>query len=69
MSREEFREMFNHELYDRMRAKYDAVGAFPEVYDKIKPEKGVLMDRPEFEPTTTAGANGNGNGKKAKKEQ
>lgn len=31
MSREEFREMFNHELYDRMRKKYDAIGAFPEV--------------------------------------
>lgn len=32
MSREEFREMFNHELYDRMREKYDAIGAFPEVH-------------------------------------
>lgn len=48
---QEFREMFNHELYDRVRRRpdIDAVGAFPEVYDKIRPEKGVLMDRPEFE--------------------
>lgn len=35
MSREEFREMFNHELYDRMRVKYDAIGAFPEVNSNV----------------------------------
>jgi len=35
MSREEFRTMFNHELYDQMRKKYNALGAFPEVYDKV----------------------------------
>jgi len=41
-TRAEFREMFNHALYDRMREKYKAVGAFPEVYDKVRPEKGLL---------------------------
>ena len=34
--------MFNHDLYDEQRAKYDAVTAFPEVYDKIRPEKGIV---------------------------
>ncbi|MDX2429963.1 MAG: hypothetical protein QNK35_03455, partial [Bacteroides sp.] len=38
MTREEFREMFDHTLYDKVRRKYKAEGAFPEVYDKIKPE-------------------------------
>ena len=38
MTREEFREMFDHTLYDRVRKKYNAEGAFPEIYDKIKPE-------------------------------
>jgi hypothetical protein len=47
MTREEFREMFNHELYDRMRKKYDAVGAFPEVYDKIRPEVRAVRLTPE----------------------
>lgn len=42
MTREEFREMFDHTLYDKMRKKYHAEGAFPEVYDKIVPEKGVI---------------------------
>lgn len=41
-TRGEFRTMFNHDLYDEQRQKYDAVDAFPEVYDKIRPEKGVV---------------------------
>ncbi|KAL1493388.1 hypothetical protein ABEB36_011451 [Hypothenemus hampei] len=35
MSKEEFRNMFNHSLYDRMRDKYECKEAFPEVYDKV----------------------------------
>jgi len=35
LSREEFRNMFDHELYDRMRIKFDCNKAFPEVYDKV----------------------------------
>lgn len=34
-TREEFRAMFDHELYDRMRKELDCEKAFPEVYDKI----------------------------------
>lgn len=43
-TRDEFRSMFNHDLYDRMRAKYNALGAFPEVFDKVKPEKGLISE-------------------------
>jgi delta24-sterol reductase len=35
MTREEFRQMFDHKLYDKLRKKYDCEAAFPEVYDKI----------------------------------
>ena len=41
-TRKEFRQMFNHDLYDEQRAKYKCLDAFPEVYDKIRPEKGVV---------------------------
>lgn len=34
-SRQEFREMFDHRLYDRMRREVGAVGAFPDIYDKV----------------------------------
>lgn len=34
-SREEFRNMFDHRLYDGVRKKLDCETAFPEVYDKI----------------------------------
>ncbi|KAI8870425.1 24-dehydrocholesterol reductase-like protein [Ramicandelaber brevisporus] len=33
-TKEEFYTMFDHSLYHNVRAKYGAVGAFPEVYDK-----------------------------------
>jgi Delta24-sterol reductase len=42
MTREEFREMFDLSLYDEVRKKYGAEGAFPELYDKIKPEVDVF---------------------------
>ena len=35
MTREEFRAMFDHTLYDAARTKYNAVGAFPEVILKL----------------------------------
>jgi len=35
MSKEEFRKMFDHSLYDKMRKKYDCINAFPDVYDKV----------------------------------
>ena len=34
LTRDEFRDMFDHEHYDLMKARYDAHGAFPEVYEK-----------------------------------
>jgi delta24-sterol reductase len=43
-TRAEFRQMFNHTLYDRVRQKYKAVDAFPEVYEKIRPEKWICTN-------------------------
>jgi len=34
-TREEFREMFDHSHYDKLKAKYDPTNAFPEVFDKV----------------------------------
>ena len=42
MTREEFAAMFSRELYDQVRERYGAEGAFPDLYDKIKPEVDVL---------------------------
>lgn len=35
MTREEFREMFDHSLYDSVREKLGCKDAFPEIYDKV----------------------------------
>ena len=35
MTKGEFREMFDHTLYDEMRQKYQCMKAFPDVYDKV----------------------------------
>ena len=35
LTREEFRTMFDHSLYNNMRKKYDCLKAFPDVYDKV----------------------------------
>lgn len=35
MTRDEFREMFDHKLYDRLRTKLGCQDAFPEVYEKV----------------------------------
>jgi len=46
MTREEFEEMFNHEPYREVRKAYGADRAFPEVYDKVRPERWLLnMDQ------------------------
>ncbi|KAK3909495.1 Delta(24)-sterol reductase [Frankliniella fusca] len=34
-TRDEFRQMFDHSLYDKMRARLKCEKAFPEVYDKV----------------------------------
>merc|ERR1712152_102027 len=35
MTREEFRQMFDHALYDKVRDKLGCRGNFPEIYDKV----------------------------------
>ncbi|XP_019613547.1 PREDICTED: delta(24)-sterol reductase-like [Branchiostoma belcheri] len=42
MTREEFEEMFDLSLYEKVRKKYGAEGAFPHLYDKVKPEVDVF---------------------------
>src|SRR5207249_12295492 len=42
MTREEFAAMFDLTLYRAVRRKYHAEGAFPDLYDKIKPEVDVF---------------------------
>jgi len=46
MTRDEFRAMFDHTLYDRVREKLGCKGNFPEVYDKVnkKARSGPLKD-------------------------
>ncbi len=42
MTKAEFEEMFDHELYRKVRTKYKADKAFPEVYEKVIPEKWLI---------------------------
>jgi Delta24-sterol reductase len=42
MTEDEFREMFDHTLYERVRRAYAAEGAFPTLYEKTKPEVDVI---------------------------
>src|SRR6266516_2707605 len=42
-TRAEFESMFDHTLYRECRKKYNAEGAFPEVWDKVKPQHDVLI--------------------------
>ncbi|MGB5348236.1 MAG: FAD-binding oxidoreductase [Polyangiales bacterium] len=39
---EEFMEMFDHTLWREMRAKYETEGAFPTIYEKVRPEVDPL---------------------------
>lgn len=39
----EFEEMFDHTLWREMRARYDADGVFPTIYEKVKPETDPLQ--------------------------
>lgn len=38
---EEFREMFDHSLWEKMREKYECNTAFNTVYEKTRPEVDV----------------------------
>ncbi|KAI6196652.1 Delta(24)-sterol reductase [Aphelenchoides besseyi] len=42
MTENEFEEMFDLTLYKQVREKYHANGAFPSLYDKVKPEIDVI---------------------------
>lgn len=42
MTEEEFNQMFDLTLYNSVREKYHCDGAFPKLYDKIKPEIDVI---------------------------
>lgn len=53
MTREEFEEMFDLELYEKVRIKYKAEGAFPHLYDKVKPEIDVHKIGEELEALET----------------
>jgi len=35
LTEQEFRKMFDHNLYDKMRRELDCEKAFPEVYNKV----------------------------------
>lgn len=52
MTREEFGQMFNLDLYEKVRVRYHADNAFPHLYDKIKPEVDVfaVLAREAAEP-------------------
>jgi len=41
MTRKEFREMFDHSLYDKLRESYNCIGCLPEIYDKISKEARI----------------------------
>lgn len=42
MTREEFEEMFDLTLYESVRKRYHANGAFPHLFDKVQPEVDVF---------------------------
>ncbi|KAG6450980.1 hypothetical protein O3G_MSEX006859 [Manduca sexta] len=48
MTREEFEVMFDLSLYEVVRKKYGAEGAFPHLYDKVKPEINVFEIGEEY---------------------
>mmetsp|Transcript_22729 Transcript_22729/g.22928 ORF Transcript_22729/g.22928 Transcript_22729/m.22928 type:complete len:609 (-) Transcript_22729:1029-2855(-) len=48
-TRKEFRQMYDHTLLDKCRKRLNATDAFPEVYDKIRPEAGIVDLKEEEE--------------------
>ncbi len=53
MTKREFTHMFNHTLYYKMREKYQASQAFPEVYDKVIPESWLIQLDNDFATEST----------------
>lgn len=48
MTRSEFEAMFDLTAYEKVREKYSAKGAFPHLYDKVKPEIDVVQVGKDF---------------------
>ncbi|XP_034245473.1 delta(24)-sterol reductase-like [Thrips palmi] len=48
MTRDEFEAMFDLALYEEVRAKYGAEGAFPHLFDKVRPEVDVIAIGKEY---------------------
>jgi delta24-sterol reductase len=62
MNRTQFEEMFDHRLYRRMREKLGAVGAFPEVWDKVRLQPKWRTDKSFVEREEPAEARVDANG-------
>jgi len=41
-TRKEYRQMFDHTLWDKCRVRFNANTAFPEPFDKVRPEPGIV---------------------------
>ena len=41
-TRGEYRKMFDHTLWDKCRLRLNANDAFPEPFDKVRPEPGIV---------------------------
>ena len=52
LTRAEFEDMFDLTAYEKMRRDYNAEGAFPHLYDKIKPEVDVMQIGAEWAETS-----------------
>ena len=50
MSRSEFEAMFDHAGYRAARERFGAVGAFPEVFEKVRPEAWLGVQQEDAEP-------------------
>lgn len=42
MNKKEFSQMFNRDLYDKVRQKYKGSAAFPDIYTKVIPENWLV---------------------------
>ena len=61
----EFRQMFDHTLIDKCRARLKCAGAFPEVYAKVKPEAGIADLSAEIAAEAAGGKGGKAAGAKS----
>ena len=55
-TRRELREMFDHTLLDKCTKRLDCADAFPQVFDKVKPEAGIVDLAPEVAAEEEAAA-------------